>query len=218
LRLLIPHADVVIPVKKLTQSKTRLSDTLSLEQREELVLVMLEDVLASLHKSNLIDQIVVVTPDRIVADHATDFDAKTIIDSDSYDINESLAKVRTRSSLPLLVLPVDVPLIKADTIDTIIRKVENPCDATVVVSPSKTNGTNALLRNPPDIIPTRFGANSFDAHANEAKLRGTRLVVYRSEDLEIDVDTPLDLHEVIKKGDSTRTSRFLRTILRTTSN
>lgn len=209
-----PHADVVIPVKSLAESKTRLSEILSLEDRQRLVLVMLEDVLTSLRKSNLIDQIFVITPDRRVMDCAASFSVKTMIDKADHGINESIAMVteqelKSRRASPLLALPVDLPLVRPDTIDGIIGKAGNLATPLVVISPSRSGGTNALLRNPPNVIPTRYGANSFDAHVEEAALRKIPLIVHRSEDLEIDLDTPSDLCRIMERGNSTKTSRFL---------
>lgn len=213
-----PHADVVIPVKKLSESKTRLSEILGLEDRQRLVLVMLEDVLTCLNKSSLVDKIFIITPDRHVTDYASSFSVKTIMDIADRGINESIARVtehklKSRCASPLLVLPVDVPLVRSNTIDGIIGKLEDSVDPLVVISPSGSKGTNALLRNPPNVIPTRYGANSFEAHIEEATSRKIPLIVYRSEDLEIDLDTPSDLYQIMKRGNSTRTSQFLNGIL-----
>jgi len=213
-----PRADVVIPVKKLSESKTRLSEILSLEDRQRLVLVMLEDVLTSLKKSSLVDQVFIITPDKHVMDYASSFGVKTIRDLARNGINNSIARVtrrelKSRSASPLLVLPVDVPLVRSRTIDGMIGKLGNPVDPLVVISPSGSKGTNALLRNPPNVIPTRYGANSFDAHIVEAASRKIPLMVYRSEDLELDLDTPSDLYRIMEKGNSTKTSQFLNVIL-----
>ncbi len=215
---MISRADAVVPVKKLSESKTRLSQKLSRNNRKKLVLAMLEDVLASLSESDLVDQVSVLTPDRQVADHAEDLGAITMMDQTNGGINESIAmfteyEIKERSGVPLLILPVDVPLVKSTTIDKIIRKVGKSNHALVVISPSTVKGTNALLRNPPDAIPTHYGVGSFDAHIAEAMARKVRVEVLRSEDLEIDVDTPSDLYEIMRKGNSTRASRFLRRVL-----
>lgn len=211
-------ADVVVPVKRLSESKTRLSRLLSLEDRQRLVLVMMEDVIDSLKGSSLVERALVLTPDRKVAERAQSLGAEAMMDKTKGGINESIAEVTsyevkkgTRSSL--LVLPVDVPLVKSATIDSIIGRVKTHDQAFVVISPSVSKGTNALLRNPPDAIPTRYGINSFDAHIAEAMARSIQLEIHRSEDLEIDLDTPSDLYEIMRRGNSTKTSEFLRTIL-----
>jgi 2-phospho-L-lactate guanylyltransferase len=209
-----PLADVVIPVKKLSESKTRLSEILTLEDRQRLVLIMLEDVLASLRKSSLVGQVFVTTPDRHVVDCVSGLGVKAIMDVDGQGINESIERVAKHESdlgrpSPLLVLPVDIPLVKSGTIDGIIGKLEDNVGPLVVISPSRSKGTNALLRNPPSVIPTRYGVNSFEAHFEEAVSRKIPLIVYRSADLEVDLDTPSDLREIMEKGNSTKTSKFL---------
>jgi 2-phospho-L-lactate guanylyltransferase len=180
---------------------------------------MLEDVLTSLRKTSLVDQVFVITSDREVEDRASSFGVKTITDVPSGGINESLTRVteqelKSRCSSPLLVLPVDLPLVTSSAIDCIIGKLENHPSSLVVISPSRSGGTNALLRNPPNVIPTKYGANSFHAHVQEAASRKIPLMVYRSEDLETDLDTPSDLYLIMRRGNSTKTSRFLSETLR----
>jgi 2-phospho-L-lactate guanylyltransferase len=180
---------------------------------------MMEDVIASLKKSSLVNHVVVLTPDSRVADHGKKLGVETMMDKTNGDINDSLTEatnfeIRERSGSSFLVLPVDVPLVKPTTIDSIISRVGKPNHPVVVISPSITNGTNALLRNPPDAIPTRYGVNSFDAHVAEAVARKVHLEIHRSDDLEIDVDTPGDLYEVMRKGDSSKTSEFLKNVLK----
>ena len=189
-----------------------------MKHRQRLVLTMLEDVLAALDRSSLVDQIKVLTPDKRVADYAVALGTGTIEDQYDLGINESLAiatkhEIQDRGGPPLVILPVDIPLVKASTIDAIISRLNGSSSPLVVISPSRNGGTNALLRNPPDIIPTRYGPNSSEAHVREAEKRGVRVEVYRAEDLEIDLDTPQDIHEFLRKKDSTRTLDYLESIL-----
>jgi 2-phospho-L-lactate guanylyltransferase len=191
-----------------------------MKHRQELVLTMLEDVLAALDGSRLVDRVRVLTPDRRVADHAAALGTEVIADQYDQGINESLEfatrrEIEDGDGLPLLILPVDVPLVKASSIDAIVDRLNGSSTPLVVISPSKNGGTNALLRSPPDVIPTRFGPNSSEAHTREAKKRGVRVEFYRAEDLEIDLDTPTDIYEILRKGDSTRTSSYLESILKT---
>lgn len=180
---------------------------------------MLEDVVNAISESSLVERTTILTPDKQVMDHAAALGVMTMADQTEQGINESIAiatkyEIEERSGIPLLVLPVDVPLVRSSTIDAIVRKVDRSHGSLVVISPSATKGTNALLRNPPDLIPTRYGANSFGAHVQEAERKGIHLEIYRSEDLEIDLDTPRDLYEILRKGDSTKTATYLQGILR----
>jgi 2-phospho-L-lactate guanylyltransferase len=181
---------------------------------------MMEDVFDALNRSSLVDKIIVLTPDKRVANHAVSLGAVTMEDQCDRGINQSIEiatkrEIEKRGGPPLLVLPVDVPLVKTSTIDAIISRVEDPSSSLIVITPSRDKGTNALLRNPPDVIPTRFGPDSSEAHILEARVKGIRVEIYQAEDLEIDLDKPDDLYEILMKGDSTRTSNYLESVIRT---
>jgi 2-phospho-L-lactate guanylyltransferase len=65
---------------------------------------------------------------------------------------------------------------------------------TVVVAPCRHGtGTNALLVHPLDLIPFAFGPDSFAAHCAAARAAGVEPVVYRSDTIALDLDTPEDL-------------------------
>src|SRR6266446_4593373 len=57
---------VVIPVKGLTESKTRLSTHLQVDKRRILVEALLEDVLSSIIRSRVYGRVMVISPDENV--------------------------------------------------------------------------------------------------------------------------------------------------------
>jgi 2-phospho-L-lactate guanylyltransferase (CobY/MobA/RfbA family) len=65
---------------------------------------------------------------------------------------------------------------------------------TVVVAPCRHGtGTNALLIYPPGLIPFAFGPDSFAAHCAAARAAGVEPIIYRSDTIALDLDTPEDL-------------------------
>jgi 2-phospho-L-lactate guanylyltransferase (CobY/MobA/RfbA family) len=62
----------VVPVKKLGVSKRRLSTVFTPQERKQLTLAMLEDVLAAL-KASAVDKILVIGEDPRVQRRATEF-------------------------------------------------------------------------------------------------------------------------------------------------
>ena len=60
----------LIPVKTLSQAKSRLADHLTPDQRATLVLDMLHHVIATLNASNVLDGVTVVSPDLRVLETA----------------------------------------------------------------------------------------------------------------------------------------------------
>ena len=60
-------AVAIVPVKRLSDAKTRLAGVLGAAERRELALRLLEIVLRSLRTSGCVDAVLVVTPDAEVA-------------------------------------------------------------------------------------------------------------------------------------------------------
>jgi 2-phospho-L-lactate guanylyltransferase len=110
----------------------------------------------------------------------------------------------------VLILPSDLPLLRAADIENIIAMASSPRD--IVIAPSKDNGTNALLLLPPDVMNLRFGGESFPSHIAEARRVGVRPRIYRSVNVSTDVDDVEDLLKVETHGLGTRTQSFLRSL------
>jgi 2-phospho-L-lactate guanylyltransferase len=67
-------------------------------------------------------------------------------------------------------------------------------------------GTNALLRRPPEVVPTRFGGRSFQGHLDAASAAGASVDVLELPGIGFDVDTVADLQAL---GHTFRPSRTL---------
>ena len=108
----------------------------------------------------------------------------------------------------ILLLPIDVPLVTSAEIEELIEGT----DTGVIVVPSfDGTGTNALVRTPPDAIPSCFGPGSFRAHLDRARERGVPAIVKRPPGLLFDIDTPEDVEELFRRAPDSRTARWLRT-------
>lgn len=174
---------------------------------------MFEDVVNALVRSENLDCIIVITSDSEVLAKAKDFGIKVLYDSGK-GLNKSLA-IATNYCIKLgaknvTIVPIDIPLIKPEDIDEAISMAENTKRA-VVISPSKDGyGTNLLYRQPPDIIPTRYGVGSFEWHREAALANNIRFRVYKNPRIALDIDKPEDLIEFIKIGEKTKTHSTLR--------
>ena len=147
----------LIPVKKLSESKVRLSSILNSDERKNFTLAMLTDVLKAVFSSS-ISRTVIITSDRDVRDlslkRAVTFFPDTGDDLNSV-LNQATEWCIRKGAEEILILPTDVPLITCQDIEEIISL--NSDERSVTISPSYSGGTNALIRRPPDIIPTCFG-------------------------------------------------------------
>lgn len=200
----------LIPVKKLSESKVRLSSILKPEERRAFTLAMLTDVLKAVFSSS-ISRTVVVSSDGDVRNISLKREVAFFPDTGD-DLNSVLNQATEwcirRGADEVLILPTDVPLITHRDIDEIISL--NSDERSVTISPSYSGGTNALIRRPPDIIPTCFGNQSFKKHVEEASRTRAKIKIYRSPRVSLDIDSPRDLIRFLKMGDETETSRFLR--------
>ncbi|HWB98571.1 MAG TPA: hypothetical protein VG672_17800, partial [Bryobacteraceae bacterium] len=83
----------------------------------------------------------------------------------------------------------------------------------LIVPSADGTGTNALVRTPPDAIPSCFGPGSLQAHLEQARTRGVFAEVVRPSGIVFDLDTPEDVAELFERGPQTRAAQFLKSEL-----
>jgi 2-phospho-L-lactate guanylyltransferase len=190
----------VVPVKDLRGTKSRLAPVLNPGARAGLTLYMMGRVVAALREAG-VEDVCVVSPDRIVLNEAQRRGAIPLI-QESRGLNPALEEGRRRAldldASTLLVLPADLPLLDAEDVRAVLKEAgEGP---SVVISPDGArSGTNALLIQPPDVLPFAFGPDSFEAHLEAARSRSLDVRVCERCHLSFDLDTAGDLSR-LKKG------------------
>jgi 2-phospho-L-lactate guanylyltransferase len=129
--------------------------------------------------------------------------------SESDSVDAASRYCAERGVQALLRLPVDLPLVEPADIEAVFEALGAAPTAILVPSRDGT-GTNALLRSPPALFPSRFGPNSFVRHLAEAEACGVRAHVFRNPRLELDIDEWEDLQKLaplVRPG--TATARWL---------
>jgi 2-phospho-L-lactate guanylyltransferase len=199
---------VLLPVKSLSRAKSSFEGILTPEERRELVLCMLTDMLRVLSQVGV--EKMVVSPDEEVLRLASSLGARTFREP-GLELNLALSLARDRAmgegAREVLILPADLPFLRVRDVEELRGRAEG--EREVVLSPSRTLGTNALLLRPPDVIPLRFGGESFPLHVRESLRAGIRPKIYRSPTLATDVDGVEDLLAAETLGLGTRTREFL---------
>jgi 2-phospho-L-lactate guanylyltransferase len=209
----------VVPFKG-PGGKRRLAPALDEDERYALARAMLQDVLTALAASEMLDRALVVTPDESVGRVVERHRACWLPEPPGADgLNAALAHAQAvaieHGVGRLLVIPADVPLLEADDVRSVLRAGDElgiERYAVAVPNAART-GTNTLLLCPPDVLPTRFGVESFAAHQEEAAARGVALATVERTGLALDVDRPEDVAAVLATGADQRareTPRFLR--------
>ncbi len=199
----------VVPVKTLLKSKTRLSNFFNFRERSLFTLAMLEDVLNALKFSNAAE-IVVVSSDLAVEGFVKDFDLTFLKETQqglNHALNQATKWCLQNDAELVLVLPADVPLITARDVNQLFKLAAN---SSVVISPSRNGGTNALLQTPPGIISPCFGAGSFKKHLSRAAAKCVQTKIYVSSNVMLDIDSEEDVQQLLKDGEHTASHRFLR--------
>lgn len=186
----------IVPVKPFVRAKSRLASVLTPEQREALAERMLRHGLATLSSVPAIAGIMVISRDTKVLAIAREYGAQTVQESGAPELNAALMRAtelaRLRGATSVLVLPADLPIYTVQDIEEVLQL--GRYSQTVVLVPDRNeDGTNAMLINPPALIPYSFGTGSFQRHCDLAKQHGATLKIHRSERLSVDIDTPSDL-------------------------
>ena len=205
----------VIPVKGLLESKSRLNRVLAAPDKKKLILAMLKDVLVSVEKSELFDHVRVVSPDRNVESEAN-LEKGVFVHQEGLGLNSGIRQathlaLRARSP-SVAVLLADIPLMQPKDLKELFT-VGSTAER-VVLSPSLKGGTNVMIREPPDIIPSSYGRWSFSNHLRAAQKIGVAVYSISNRRLSFDVDTPEDLVRVSERDPHavTHTARVLREI------
>ena len=197
----------IIPVSRFAHAKTRLSPTLTPLERENLLKSMLIDVIGVLKQK--VSDVVVISSDEDVLEFVGNIGVVTLKEKGTTDLNGALMQaVKWCSKLAdqVFIVPSDVPLMKVEHVDKIIKMGET---ADVVIAPAKGGGTNALLC-PVNGMEMKFGECSFFEHLKEAESHNWPYAVFDSFYMSLDVNTAEDLGEIMLHGTDTETRNFLK--------
>lgn len=117
---------VIIPVKPLRRSRSRLSDVLNENERTLLNSNMLENTLSVLKGISSINGILVVSRDAGVLTLARTFGARTLQEDGEPGLNLALKRAvivaKAYSANAIMVLPADLPLITCQEIEVVLKK------------------------------------------------------------------------------------------------
>jgi 2-phospho-L-lactate guanylyltransferase len=203
----------VVPVKDTQHAKQRLAAVLSRAQRRELVLAMLEDVLAALAAVGELAGIVVVTADPAAAAVGARYRAR-IQRAGAGDGHTGAvaAAARELAGDGMLALPADIPLVEPDDIRRLILADRNDGHRRVFsITPARDErGSNAVLCSPAGAVPLRFGEDSFFPHLAAARSCGIEPAVVRLPRIALDIDTPDDLALFLRAPSPTRAYALAR--------
>jgi 2-phospho-L-lactate guanylyltransferase len=192
---------IAVPVKSLERAKGRLSAVLAPLERAALTLGMLEDVLdACMAQPGW--QTWVISPDEAVLEVSARRRARPMVEEEPgllaalHQVEEEAAGADA-----LAVVLGDLPLLNPEVLASLLQTL-----GPVVAAPSDSDGgTNVLLRRPPQVIPPRFGTDSFRKHREAAAVHDLPFATVRAPELAFDLDRPQDVPVLLSYPGRSRT-------------
>ena len=183
---------IVIPFR-LSNPKSRLADHLSEEERKNLAVCMLKDVLAAVCNYPVT---VVMNEPYPELESEIKF-AEFVVDSSP--LNDA---VNTLMKPGTAVVMSDLPLLTEEVVERFLKT-----EGDVVIAPGRRGGTNMLLARKHFRVSYHYG--SFLKHLRIAESMGLKLAIFDSFYASVDVDDYSDLLEVMLhcKGE---TKKFLQ--------
>ena len=194
---------ILIPMRSLTEGKSRLSNLLSPHKREKIIKLLFKQLLEKLItlKAGLpfiFSDILVITPCREVEKISKDYDALVLKEKKLTGLNSALRRGICWSSEnhydSSLIIPGDI--IDPETKD--IKKIlemGRTSKNSMIICPSTDFGTNALFLSLPTKLNFKFGLNSFFEHQKEAEKISIRPIIAPLDSLKDDLDTGKDLEK-----------------------
>ena len=204
---------ILLPVKDFEKAKHRMARFLASEERSQLAWAMFQDVAKALQPICPASRIAIVTDSTRAAAAARQLNWRIFWESEQ--ISESASVDRFSHLLALegteavLRLPADIPLVQPEDLQALLNQpIEN---RSAVLVPSRDFlGTNALLRMPPNLFPSRFGHDSLVLHTHEALRVQASVRIVENARIALDLDTPSDILWFMKAESETESYRLLR--------
>ena len=197
----------VIPVKGLTESKTRLSTYLQGDRRRILVEALLDDVLSSIIRSKSYGTIMVVSPDENVGSRIRSQDV-SFLKQTGIGLNRAVEQANRLATLgharSLTTVLADIPLVEPADFKEFVG-LGSP-GRRVVMAPSKKGGTNLMLTSPPGVISPSYGRWSYSKHLRQAQAEGLTAYSVSNGRISFDIDTMSDLVELRRLDPEARTA------------
>ena len=204
---------VIIPVKRLDTSKSRLDSVLTPVQRQRFSLYMLQDILHTLMQSVVLSGVTVVSCDAQVMALAR-AEGADVLNSHAdagyaADVLKGVEYVGAEISANTLIVPADVPELDESALVYLNRVHKS---GVTLCPASNDGGTNGLVFTPPLAIDLMYGENSFEKFRLEAERRHTPVNIARPAGLTRDIDRPDDLLALRSQPNGGRAWRFLRNL------
>ena len=180
---------------------------------------MVEDVLTTVEACTLLDEIIVVTDDDVVAELALGFGAEILSEPEDPGLIPAVTKaaryLADNGVDIMLFLPGDVPLVTPEELEIVLEGFGRQDTPELMIVPaSDLGGSNCIACSKPDCMEFGFGEDSFRRHLAIARRLGIEPSVAKLPGIGLDIDTPDDLRKLasilVDSGIESHTHRYFR--------
>jgi 2-phospho-L-lactate guanylyltransferase len=205
---------VILPVKHLQDSKIRLKDILSNEQRCRFSYLMLTDTLETLCSSDHVQGVMMISSDQSLSRLAEKYHAEFILtDKDSgysKDAMDAITQLYQNDVDKIAIIPTDLPQLSHHD----LKLLDNAHQQGITLcAAEKDGGTNAFVFTPPLGIPLLFGLDSFKKHKQAAKDREITLNIVNATGVQRDIDRLDDLQWLSKQENGAEAWKYVKDLL-----
>jgi 2-phospho-L-lactate guanylyltransferase len=199
---------VVVPVKRLSAGKSRLSG-LGDDVRRELVGAFVTDTVSALLDTASVARVLVVTDEASLAGWLAGLGVDAVPDARSEDLNANLVQgaaelLRRSPGLRPAAVCADLPALRPDELSAVLATVAP--DRAAFVADAAGVGTTLYTAPHLEAFDPRFGFRSREAHLDAGAVE---LDTTAAPSVSRDVDTPEDLRAALDLGVGNRTSFVL---------
>ena len=177
---------------------------------------MLEEILHTLSISPQIDKIIIITKDKKALEISKKFDIIQIIDKNETGVNDAVALaddyLLKNDFDASIVFPQDIPYIKTQDIDFVL-KFKGDSNFAIIVPSRRFDGTNALVRNPVNLMKTHYDEDSYKIHMSTAKEKTRDVSMVFVKRIMWDVDNMEDLKFLLSQNEKPEVSKKIQSVL-----
>jgi 2-phospho-L-lactate guanylyltransferase len=187
----------IIPIKELSETKTRLRASLPGNQTQmidSLVEITFYNIIGIIKSLSL--NYCVISPSLSIINHCKDLGATYTYRDLGTDLNRALAEGVQKLHLnqPVMIVMPDLPFITKDFLQSFLDTIK---DEDIIIVPSISNdndmGTAILYMKHPDLLAFQFGTKSSLLFQTEAQKKGFKHRVHTFDPYARDLDTLNDV-------------------------
>ncbi|MBE1575254.1 2-phospho-L-lactate guanylyltransferase [Amycolatopsis roodepoortensis] len=201
--------DLIVPMKRPAEGKSRLRGAVVPERHAELVLALAYDTLSAATSADGVRRVLVVAADPASVADLTELGVEIVTEPSRGGLNSALRHGeellrRDRPSGLVGALQADLPALRTEDLTAALAEAAGQ---RAFVADRQGTGTTLLLAGAGNALAPRFGEGSARAHTAS----GATPLTIAAESLRADVDTADDLAHVRTLGTGKRTSTLLGT-------